>query len=232
MVDALRFGSKERNNEWCIVVFRDSLTKENIWWGYSIHEDRNTYQQGRETVESLNYSILSVTSDGFSGIRSVFRGIPFQMCHVHMERLVVKGTTRKPQLEAGQVLLALVKTLHNPLITESIFRQRLLQYKDKYWNFLQEKTESLTTGERWFTHDDLRKAFNSLYTFFPYLFVYKHSPLIPRTTNSLEGHFSHVRDIVQVHRSLTRKRTQKILDAIMLCSTIAPREEMLKELFK
>jgi Transposase IS66 family len=185
-----------------------------------------------ETVESLGYTVLSVTADGFSGIRSVFKGIPFQMCQVHMERLVVKGTTRNPQLEAGQVLLALVKTLHDQRNNQDIFRQRLLHYKDKYWDFLQEKTESLTTGERWFTHDDLRKAFNSLYSFFPHLFTYKHNALIPRTTNSLEGHFSHVRDIVHIHRSLTRKRTEKVLDAIMLCSTIAPTEELLKKTFK
>ena len=55
---------------------------------------------------------------------------------------------------------------------------------------------------------------------------------MPRTTNSLEGHFSHVRDIVDIHRSLTRKRAEKVLDAIMLCSTIAPTEEQLKDIFK
>lgn len=232
LVDGLRFGSRTRDNEWCVVVFRDNDTKENIWWTYGADETRDLYQTGRDTVEALGYTVLSVTADGFSGIRSVFKGILFQMCHIHMQRLVVKGTTRKPQLEAGQVLLALVKTLHDPRTTEDVFRRRLLSYKDKYWVFLQEKTESITTGECWFTHDGLRSAFNSLYSFFPYLFVYKDNPLVPRHTNSLEGHFSHVRDIVNIHRSLTRKRTQKVLDAIFLCSTIAPTPEQLKRLFK
>lgn len=232
MVDALRFGSRGRENEWCLVVFRDFLTKENIWWGYSIHEERTIYQTGREVIEQLGYRILSVTADGFSGIRSVFNDIAFQMCHVHMERLVVKGTTRNPKLEAGTVLLALTKSLHDTGMTEELFRNRLLTYKDRYFDFLQEKSESLTTGEWWYTHEGLRQAFNSLYIFFPYLFTYKHNSMIPRTTNSLEGHFSHVRDIIHIHRSLSKEKAQKILNAIMLCSTIAPTEEMVKKLFR
>jgi hypothetical protein len=232
MVDALRFGSRDTNNEWCIVVFRDNQTKENIWWGYSTSEDRAIYQTGKDVLLSFGYTILGVTGDGFSGIRSVFKGIPFQMCHVHMERLVVSGTTRNPLLEAGQVLLALTRSLHDPETTEDIFRKRILGYKEKYWSFLQEKSESLTTGERWFTHDGLRQGFNSLYSLFPHLFTYKQNVLLPRTTNSLEGHFSHVRDIVHIHRSLTRKRAERVLDAVMLVSTIAPTEEQIQSVFK
>jgi hypothetical protein len=58
----------------------------------------------REELEALGYIIISVTGDGFGGIRA---GIYFQMCQVHMG-LVIKGTTRNPKLEAGAVLLALV----------------------------------------------------------------------------------------------------------------------------
>ena len=149
-----------------------------------------------------------------------------------MERLVVKGTTRKPQLEAGRILLALVKTLHDPRNTEEVFRRRLLEYKDRYFTFLHEKSTSLATGETWYTHDELRKAFNSLYRFYPYLFNYTKNINIPRTSNSIEGHFSHVRDIVQIHRGLTKERTQKVLSLIFLCSTIAPSQEKLDEIFK
>jgi hypothetical protein len=232
MVDALRFGSRARRTEWCVVVFRDSLTKENLWWGYSDDETKEIYQTGYTALVELGYNIVSVTADGFSGIRSVFKAIPFQMCNVHMKRLVIRGTTLNPQLEAGKVLLALITSLFTPKMTEALFRQRLLAYKDKYWDFLQEKSESRITGEVWRTHENLYQAFNSVYKFFPYLFTYTTNPLISRDTNSLEGHFSHVRDIVHIHRSLTRKRTEKVLDATLLCSTISPTLEQLKDLFE
>jgi hypothetical protein len=101
----------------------------------------------RRELELLGYEILSVTGDGFSGIKQAFLGIPYQMCHIHMERIVILGTTRNPQTEAGMVLLALVKTLKS---TDKItFQKRLDKYFKKYNSFLNERTfysESKTYG--------------------------------------------------------------------------------------
>jgi hypothetical protein len=232
VVDALRFGSAEYGTEWCVVVFRDSDTKENVWWGYGGEETQSLYLEGRHGLEQKGYTILSVTGDGFSGIRSSFYNVPFQMCHVHMERIVIKGTTRNPQLKAGEVLLALVRTLHDPKMTEEVFRHRLLLYKETYFTFLHEKSHSVTTGDSWYTHEPLLHAFKSLYRFFPFLFTYTYYASVPRTTNSLEGHFAHVRDVVNIHRGLTRLRMQKVLTCILLCSTIAPTEDALRDVFK
>jgi hypothetical protein len=77
--------------------------------------------------------IISVTGDGFGGIRTAFSGIYFQMCQVHMERLVIKGTTRNPKLEAGAVLLALVRNLHDT--DSNTFQRRIKQYIEKYRDF-------------------------------------------------------------------------------------------------
>lgn len=86
LVDALRFGSREFDTEWCTVLFRDSLTKENIWWTFGAEETGSLYYEGKTCIETLGYTILSVTSDGFSGIRSSFLNIPFQMCHIFIWR--------------------------------------------------------------------------------------------------------------------------------------------------
>lgn len=71
----------------------------------SVLSDRETtfdYRQLQNELEALGYVIKGVTGDGFGGIRSAFSGIPFQMCHVHMERIVVKGTTPlKPKQSQG-----------------------------------------------------------------------------------------------------------------------------------
>jgi hypothetical protein len=223
VVDGTYFGERKEDTSWCVLVFQDAATKENLWFDFFSCETTSAYRQGRSFLEEKGYIIRSVTGDGFSGIRAAFASIPFQMCHVHMERIVARGTTRSPKLEAAQVLLALVRTLHDQYTTESLFRQRLIQYKDTYLSFLNEKASSPTTGESWYVHDELRKSFFSLMNLFPYLFTYKNSSLIPQTTNSLEGHFRHVKDILAIHCGTTRAMAQKILTSILSASTIAPK---------
>ena len=148
-------------------------------------------------LEALGYKILSVTGDGFSGLRQGFWGIPFQMCHVHMERIVIQGTTKKPELEAGFVLLTLAKNLHE---TDSVtFNRRFKQYIEKYRDFLNEKTEHPISGEKSWTHEPLRQAVRSLQNFQKFLFTFEQDRRIPKTTNSLEGHFRHINEILAIH---------------------------------
>jgi hypothetical protein len=228
VVDALYFGERIEKKSWCAVVFRDSKRKENLWWSFCQSETTSIYLAGRAYLESMGYTILSVTGDGFGGIRQAFSDIPIQMCHVHMERIVVRGTTRKPILEAGQALLALVKLLHLN-IDEELFKMYFKKYLEKYHVFLNEKTINLLTGESFFTHGPLHKATLSIVRFLPYLFTFKKNQGVPRTTNTIEGHFSHIRDIVRVHRGLKRSQMEKVLHSIFLASTIAPDVKKLKE---
>ncbi len=228
LADALYFGTREDYTTWCVIVFRDHDTKENLWWIFVDTETERAYREGREKLEKLGYIILSVTGDGFGGLRSAFFGIPYQMCLVHMERIVIRGTTRNPKLIQGQVFLALIRTIFNT--TEEVFARRVHQYIETYRSFLNEKAVSSTTGESWYIHDDLRKAVYSLQRFLPYLFTYTRDKNIPSTTNSLEGHFSHLRDVVNIHRGASKELKQKIIHTILLASTIAPEDEVLREI--
>jgi hypothetical protein len=227
VVDALYFGERKEATSWCAVVFRDPKRKENLWWTFCHTETTSVYLEGKRYLESLGYTILTVTGDGFGGLRQAFSDIPFQMCHVHMERIVVNGTTRKPLLEAGQALLVLTRSLHQK-ISEEYFKFYLQKYLEKYQKFLNEKTTNPLTGETSLTHEPLHKASLSLVRFLPYLFTFKTNQNISRTTNSLEGHFSHIRDVVGVHRGLTRSQMERVLHSIFLASTIAPTKKKLK----
>ena len=205
------------------MVFRDPIKKENLWFGFGNTENHNLYLQGRTYLESLGYVILGATGDGFSCIRKVFDDIPFQMCLVHMERIVVRKITRKPQLEARQVLLALVKTLNsNPSF---VFKERFKKYIEMYRDFLNEKTFNPENGQSFWTHKELRSAVLSVQMFLPYFFSYENTKGLSQTTNSLEGHFSHVRDIVRIHRGVSNSLLRKVLSAIFLASTIAPKSK-------
>lgn len=229
VADAFYLGERKEKTSWCPIVFRDPKRKENLWWDFYNTETMTAYMDGKKYLEDLGYKILSVTGDGFSGLRQAFPDIPFQMCHVHMERIVILGTTRRPILEAGKVLLALVRSLHQKIDGES-FKNYFEKYLEKYRDFLNEKTTNELTGETPFTHEPLRKAVLSLARFLPYLFTFETNKNIPRTTNSLEGHFSHIRDIIGIHRGLKRTQMERVLHSIFLASTIAPTKGKLKHI--
>jgi hypothetical protein len=218
VADATYLGKEKNQDPWCRIVFRDPKEKENLWWKSGDEETESIYREGRNYLESIGYEIVSVTGDGFSGLRKGFFGIQFQMCLKHMKDIIQRGTTRNPILEAGKVLLALSKTLHK---TDKVtFETRFKQYLEMYRDFLNEKTTSMETGVSEFTHKDLRQATTSLARFLPYLFTYENDKDIPKTSNSLEGHFGHIKDILSIHRGMSRPLKEKVLDTILLNSSI------------
>ena len=186
-------------------------------------EERSAhYHEGKLFLEQLGYTILSVTRDGFSGNIPVFGGIPLQMCHFHMKCVVTRGTTLRPKTEAGQVLLAIIRTL--TYTTKEDFTLRLRHFHVRYAVFLNEKTWHPEGG--WsYTHDGVRRAYFSVVHWYDYLFTCHVDKRIPNTTNTCDGHFSHVKDIVRIHRGLHKALKQKVLDAIFLASTIAPKKK-------
>jgi hypothetical protein len=230
IVDATYFGDRLEDTSWCVVVFRDFYKKEDLWWSYAHTETTSIYREGRAYLEKLGYTILSVTADGFGGIKQAFSGIPYQMCHVHMERLLRKGTTRTPQTEAGKVLRALTLSLFDT--TSTLFKQRYKNYLDKYLSFLNEKSFNPFTGRSDWTHDRLRTSSLSVYIHLPYLFTYESNIKIPTSSNALEAHFRHINEVTAVHCGLARPQKQKLISTILLASTIAPSEEKLREIFK
>ena len=231
LVDATYFGERKQGRSWCVLVARDPERKENLAWTFAETETTYGYVSLREELESLGYTILSVTGDGFAGIRGAFHPIPFQMCHVHMERLVIEGTTRNPLTEAGQILLALVRTLHDHT-NSNLFTGRLKQFTTTYQGFLQERTTHPFAGGWSYTHEGVRAAYFSLMRFRKYLFTYEHDKDIPKTTNSLEGHFKHVKKYLGIHAGLTRAHQQKILAVLMQASSVSPSRETLNNLWK
>ena len=213
-----------------MVVFRDFYGKEDVWWTFCDTETTSVYRQGRQCLESLGYAILSVTADGFGGIRTAFSGIPYQMCHVHMERLLRKGTTRNPNTEAGLALRALTLSLFDT--DGDTFKRRYQAYLMKYTDFLNQKTINPETGRTEWTHQRLRVASMSLVHHLPYLFTYEDNSKIPKDTNALEAHFRHINEVTAIHCGLKRPQKEQLLSTILLASTIAPSTSLLKEIFK
>ncbi len=228
VVDATYFGERKEDTSWCVAVARDHETGEDLEWRFAETESTSLYSALRDDLEERGYTIVSVTGDGFSGIRSAFAGIPYQMCHVHMERIVTRGTTKTPQTEAGKVLLALVRSLHDT--TKKTFTKRLQLYFYEYGTLLDEMTTNPLTGERYRTHKRLRSAAMSLLRLTSWLYTYSANTHIAKTTNSLEGHFSHINEVLAIHRGLSKQQKKKVIHSLLLASTIAPASEKLDEI--
>ena len=77
----------------------------------------------------------------------------------------------------------------------------------------QGKNNRSLTGRWHYTHKRLRSAYRSLRLNLPYLFTYQKYPElnIPNTTNSLDGCFAYLKELVRVHRGSSRNLKNKIL---------------------
>jgi hypothetical protein len=228
VVDATFFGKKE-TRQWGVIVFRDFHSKENLWWKFVDDETVSSYMQGRVFLEEKGYEIISVTCDGLPGLVNVFKDeIPVQFCHFHEAQIVRRYVTENPKLIQGHELLDLVQCL--TITNESIFKHRLNLYIDRHREFLNEKTKDFATDKSFFTHQRLRAAIHSLIRNLPLLFTYQKFPelKIPNTTNALESHFSHIKDVVRIHRGLSISLKQKMIHTILLNSSIALKSERIE----
>jgi len=219
VVDCTFFGTKE-TTQWGVIVFRDPSEGENLWWKFIDDEKISYYLQGREVLLELGYEVQSVTLDGFRGLTSTFRSYPVQFCHFHQKQIIRRYVTKNPRLVAGVELKEVVEMLGE--VTREEFSQYLQAYVNHHREFLNQKTTDPLTGKQTYTHARLRSAIRSLLTNLPNLFTYeKYSKLnISTTTNSLESHFSHIKDVVRVHRGLKRSVKEKLIETISLNSSI------------
>jgi hypothetical protein len=128
---------------------------------------------------------------------------------------VRRKLTLRPETEAGKELLTIGLNVVK-YDKEKLERNLDIWYK-KYEKFLQEKSYTLGT-KRWrYTHRRVRSAYASLKKNLPFLFTYLEYPdlNIPNTTNSLDGYFSRVKNLLSAHRGKSRGRVRKIVTEIL-----------------
>ncbi len=135
------------------------------------------------------------------------------MCHFHQKKIVQRYLTMRPKLEASKDLKKIVARLTQT--TEKNFAKKLDEWYAFYKDFLEEKFVSSTTEKLYYTHPKIRATYRSLRTNLPYLFTYKKYKYlsIPNTTNALEGGvFSHMKNMISLHRGLSKSLKLKLVD--------------------
>jgi hypothetical protein len=119
----------------------------------------------------------------------------------------------RPKLEASKALKKIVSRLTGT--TKKNFSKKLEDWHEIYRDFLEEKSISSTTRELHYTHPRIRAAYRSLKTNLPYLFTYKNykNLSISNTTNALEGGvFSHMKNMISLHRGLSKSMKLNLVD--------------------
>jgi hypothetical protein len=210
VIDATKAGAS-----WLLAV-RDPHAHETVYAEEILSETTFAYQAAHVQCRARGLSFSAIVCDGrFVAVPWLFPGIPIQMCHFHMEQIVMRYTTLNPQLEAGRELLALVRTL--TYTDEASFTNAFWAFSARWHVFLQEKTLDPHTGKPHWTHRRLRQARDSIHVHLPFLFTYLRYPSlhIPNTTNSLDGSFKKVKVARAVHSGLSPARQMKLMRSLL-----------------
>lgn len=198
-----------------LCVIRTPHLKKNLYVQEVQTESVDVYRRGRNELERHGYTILAIVLDGRPGVRQIFSDIPVQMCHFHQKQIVTRYLTSNPKLPASIELRVITKGLCET--DEEKFTSALDSWYGQWSSFLKERTTDPVTGKWHYTHKRLRSAYRSLRSNIPYLFAYQKYPElnIPNTTNSLDGCFAYLKELLRVHRGSAKGLRNKLIKEIM-----------------
>ncbi len=207
--DATKIGDE------LLLVARAPALKANLGWVWIQQETKEAYAGLRAFVEGKGFTITAVVLDGRTGIPSVFKDIPVQICQFHQLRIARRKLTLRPETDAGKELLHI--TFGIAKSTETNFKKELTSWFARYESFINERTYTLGC-KRWrHTHARVRSAYRSLIKNLPHLFIYQKYPEIPipNTTNSLDGYWSYLKNLLSAHQGKTKDRIKKLVTEIL-----------------
>lgn len=195
-----------------LMLFKDSLTKENLLKYYVKTETNAKYIEGIEALKSQGFTIRAIVCDGRKGLIQSFGNIPVQMCQFHQTAIIRRYLTKKPKLKAAQELLEVVDLMKQT--DRESFEGALKMWIEKWENFLNERTINPETKKSFYTHKRLRSAYRSLKNNLPWLFTwYDYFELnIPNTTNAIDGHFADLKNKLRNHNGLSLERKKRFID--------------------
>jgi hypothetical protein len=206
----LKCDGKYFGRRGCSLVFKEN--KNIIFWTFTERESYLGYLVCFSKLREAGYIIKSVTSDKHGSIlgavKASFPGVPHQFCTVHIQRRCESLLTRNPETQAGRDLLELVRFVNKikTLNDKEIFLKWLDRFEKRYQSILKERTYADRSW--WYTHKNLRLAFNTLKSSKNNMFFYLDDCNIPKDTNGLEAEFTHLKTKLNMHRGLSKRRKE------------------------
>ena len=162
------------------------------------------------------YRFTGIVSDGATGIGNAilaaFGHIPHQICMAHLHRDIINAIGRYPKDERVKELKRIADHIWLIESKEALrwWKDKLQKWSDKNRDFLDE-TKHLDTGGWWFIHKGVIKAARILVSLPDTSFNFLDHPLMPKTTNELEGSISVLSRKHNLHKGLKRERVKPFL---------------------
>lgn len=207
----------------CIVlVVYDVISDQPLGWSFVQREEYATWHSILSGINKLA-SIHAVVSDGQKGlckaVRELFPSVPHQRCIAHIIRLSLVWLTRNPKTEAGIELrqivrnLSLVKTKELSILWKKSFEE----WDEKHRTFLQEKSINIFTNRKRYIHRRLRGVRALIIGAIKNMFYFTEDPLIPNTTNSVEGGVNaSLQELVHRHRGLPTEKKKVLVSHFLI----------------
>jgi hypothetical protein len=198
-----------------VMLFKDSISKENLLKYYVKAETNALYQKGVEELKSKGFTVNAIVCDGRRGLIQSFGDIPVQMCQFHQVAIIRRYITKSPRMPASVELKEIVHLMTKT--DRESFEGVLNQWSIKWEGFLKERTLNIETGKSHYTHKRLRSAYRSLKNNLPWLFTwYEHIEMkIPNTTNAIDGHFADLKTKLRNHNGLSVHNKMKFIDGFL-----------------
>lgn len=203
LIDATYF-----TNELCLILYYDYDIQYVQLFRNTNKEKFKEIREDLENLKALGVEVYSVTCDGHKSIlKAVSRVYPnavVQRCVVHVKRQVKNYLSSRPILEQSKQLLAISNkvTAINTIQQCSDWLAKIESWYLEHEAFINQKTMNPETGRWWFTHKNLHQAYMHIANALPHLFSYLNDTEIPKTTNELEGYFTHLKEKLTLHRGL------------------------------
>lgn len=196
------------SNGLCLILYYD---KDLQFVQFYRHSNKEKYREIKEDLENLKrmgVSVYSVTCDGHKSIiksvQKVYPNSVIQRCVIHVKRQARSWLGRSPKLELSKELLRIIRPITRLDTIEDIQEWLMFFYKWYEQNkiFINEQTINEATGRMWYKHKNLHASCSHLINAIPHLFSYINDPQIPKTTNELEGYFTHLKEKMTLHKGL------------------------------
>lgn len=194
-----------------VVILMDASDSHVLWFKFIYRKERlDDYREGLDYLKASGMEVKAVVSDGFTGLKEMLSGTPYQLCQFHQMQRIRQLLTNKPKLPASIELKKIASALTTS--DKEMFSAMLEGWHDRWKSFLLEKTVS-DNGKSFFTHRRTRSAYYSLKTHLSMLFTYQdfHDGSVPNTNNALESLNSVIKTKLRNHRGLSLNRRELLL---------------------
>ncbi len=201
----------------CLVLYRDYHIKFTQLYRLTDGEHYFEIKEDLLNLLSIGVQIESVTCDGHKSIikavKEILPDIPMQRCLVHIQRDCRIWLTKNPQSIAGFELKLIVSKLHliNTYNELSYWLLDLHNWYIKHKEYINEKSYSIETNRYWYTHKMVRRSFMSIKRALPDMFHYLDNSNIPKSSNSIESFFGHMKGHLNIHRGLSYKHRKQFI---------------------